>query len=112
MAEFFLRKEKQELNKKFSDKKWVLCWAYLVDIFDSLNYLNLSLQGKCSTLIDLTNKIRAFQMKLDMWWRNLDTDRYGMFLTLSSFSEEEEVNIDTAFKSAISEHLRAFPEEF
>ncbi|CAM4671562.1 unnamed protein product [Lepidochelys kempii] len=36
-----------------------------------------------------------------------------MFLTLSSFSEEEEeVNIDSALKSAISEHLRALHEEF
>uniref|UniRef100_A0A8C0JE03 Uncharacterized protein n=1 Tax=Chelonoidis abingdonii TaxID=106734 RepID=A0A8C0JE03_CHEAB len=112
MAEFFLRKQKQELNKLFSDKKWLLCLAYLVDIFGSLNDLNLSLQGKHSTLIDLTNKIKAFQMKLDLWCRKPDTERYDMFPTLSSFSEEEEVDIDSALKSAISEYLRALLEEF
>ncbi|CAM4640238.1 unnamed protein product [Lepidochelys olivacea] len=75
MAELLLRKEKQELNKTFRDKKWLLCLAYLVDIFGSLNDLNLSLQGERSTLIDLTNKNRAFQMKLDLWCRKLDPDR-------------------------------------
>ncbi|KAH1177164.1 hypothetical protein KIL84_010866 [Mauremys mutica] len=69
-----------------------------IDIFDSLNDLNLSLHGKCSTLIDLTNIIRAFQINLDLWCRKLDSDRYDMFPTLSSFSKEKEVNIDSALK--------------
>lgn len=51
-------------------------------------------------------------MKLDPWCRKLDTDRSGTFLTLSSFSEKEEVNVDSALKSAISDHLRALHKEF
>ena len=39
----FLLKKKSDLANKFSDEKWFLKFAYLCDIFNLLNELNLSL---------------------------------------------------------------------
>ena len=46
----FLLEKSSDLANKFSDEKWVLKLAYLCDIFNLLNELNLSLQGKMTTV--------------------------------------------------------------
>ena len=40
---------------------------YLVDIFERLNLLNLSLQGKDSNIVDFSDKLSAFQALIDHW---------------------------------------------
>ena len=42
----FLNSVKPELAIHFSDSKFIACLAYLVDTFDSLNTLNVKMQGK------------------------------------------------------------------
>jgi len=41
----------------FTDPKWFTDLAYLSDIVDRLNTLNLSLQGPNSNLLTMSNKI-------------------------------------------------------
>ncbi|CAI5795665.1 Hypothetical predicted protein [Podarcis lilfordi] len=61
---FFNQKARPQLEAHFSDKSELPKIAYLVDIFAILNELNLSLQGPNATCLDLSEKIRSFQMKL------------------------------------------------
>jgi len=49
----FLLEKNSDLANKFSDEKWFLKLAYLCDIFHLLNKLNLSLQGKMTTLLQV-----------------------------------------------------------
>ena len=42
----FLQGPKPELHQKFSDDCFLLCLSFLVDIFKSVNFVNLALQGK------------------------------------------------------------------
>ena len=63
----FLLEKNSDLADKFSDEKWVLKLAYLCDIFDLLNELNLSLQGKMATLFKMADKVAAFKDKLKLW---------------------------------------------
>ena len=63
----FNKKSKQQLEVLFGDKNQLPKIAYLVDIFAILNELNLSLQGPNATCLDLSEKIRAFQLKLQLW---------------------------------------------
>ena len=60
---FFNQKSKTQFKALFGDKNQLHKIAYLVDIFVILNELNLSLQGPNATCLDLSEKIRAFQLK-------------------------------------------------
>ena len=42
----FLQGPKPELHQKFSDDCFLMCLSFLVDIFKSVNFVNLVLQGK------------------------------------------------------------------
>ena len=62
-VEQFLEKDKNSISAHFKDMDWLTSFAYLVDIFESLNELNLSLQGSNSTILDSHGKLRGFKMK-------------------------------------------------
>ena len=68
-SEFFKRANKTrspEFVKKLSDSQWLQKLAYLSDIFSRLNLLNLSLQGRFHTVIGFMDKLRTFNMKLNL----------------------------------------------
>ena len=87
--------------------------AYLVDIFAILNELNLSLQGPNATCLDLTEKIRAFQLKLQLWQTKLDENRIYMLSNLSAFFEENDIEQETMNRTILSvkEHFKILEEE-
>ena len=62
----FLLEKNSDLANKFSDEKWLLKLAYLCDIFNLLNKLNLSLQGKMTTEFKLEDKVAAFKDKFEL----------------------------------------------
>ena len=41
--------------------------AYLLNIFNQLNQLNLSMQGRSSSLFLVADKIEGFKRKIDLW---------------------------------------------
>ena len=47
----FLQGPKPELHQKFSDNCFLMCLSFLVDVFESVNFVNLALQGKETNLI-------------------------------------------------------------
>ena len=51
--EIFLNDVKPELAVHFTNSKFIACLAYLVNILDSLNTLNLKMRGKEKTLLGL-----------------------------------------------------------
>ena len=48
-------------------KFWIAKLQYLADIFQHLNILNTSMQGKEKNILTSTEKIKAFQRKLQIW---------------------------------------------
>uniref|UniRef100_A0A3P9L8G5 SPIN-DOC-like zinc-finger domain-containing protein n=1 Tax=Oryzias latipes TaxID=8090 RepID=A0A3P9L8G5_ORYLA len=54
-----------------SDKRWIFDVAFMVDITDLLNNLNVKLQGKEQIITELFDHIKAFQMKLQLLCRHL-----------------------------------------
>ncbi|XP_076049554.1 zinc finger BED domain-containing protein 5-like [Oratosquilla oratoria] len=57
--------------------------AYLNDIFSRINAVNRSLQGYSATVIDFVDKLRAFQMKLNLWQEKVTAGRYDAFDNMS-----------------------------
>ena len=62
-------RKQSPLAAHFSDTEWVAKLAYLCDIFNLLNELNLSLQRRTITVFKSADKVAAFKAKLELWGR-------------------------------------------
>ena len=102
----------QQWLNLLEDPVWIARLCYLSDIFEKLNKLNLSLQGKDSNIMDFTDKLSAFQGCLDLWTRKLTSGRLTMFSRLAEFIEDSEAEISEELKQAILSHLKALKVEF
>ena len=69
----FSKGPKPELHQKFSDDCFLMCLSFSVDIFESVNFFNLALQGKETNLIHCQEKLSAFNMKLTFGIPNCKT---------------------------------------
>ena len=106
----FLSEKKSPLAIHFSDKIWVAKLAYLCDIFNLLNELNLSLQGKLTTVFKLADKVAAFKAKLDLWGRRVNKGILDMFQTLAEIFDETEP--EHSFIQLVDGHLSLLLKEF
>ncbi|KAL4101100.1 hypothetical protein QTP88_012347 [Uroleucon formosanum] len=68
----FIKEEGHKHASEFSNKKFLIKLAYLCDIFNKLNSLNTSLQGKNMHLLKSMEKISAFIKKLKLWRRKMN----------------------------------------
>ena len=57
----FLLEKQPPLAAHFSDTEWVAKLAYLCDIFNLLNKLTLSLQGRMTTVFKSADRVAAFK---------------------------------------------------
>ena len=80
----------KSLVEKISMQKLL---AYLADIFDSLNCLNLSMQGFGFTVINHAAKAAAFYKKLILWKNYAAQDQYDMFPELQKYISGKELDI-------------------
>jgi zinc finger BED domain-containing protein 5/7/8/9 len=63
----FFTCEESKYADFLSDDSWCTKVAFLADIFEKLNYLNKSMQGKQENILTSTDKISYFQQKLLLW---------------------------------------------
>lgn len=110
----FLGEKKSQLVVHLNDNSWVAALAYLADIFEQLNKLNSSLQGKQTNLITLSDKVSAFTKKLDMWKTRLFQGNFDMFDQLHEFTEKQENDEINKHKlvNLISEHIQSLLDQF
>lgn len=97
-----------------NDNSWVAALAYLADIFEHLNKLNSSLQGKQTNLITPSDKVSAFTKKLYLWKTRLFQGNFDMFDQLHEFTEKQEnaeIN-KPELVNLISEHIQSLLERF
>lgn len=75
----------ETLLEKITEQNWLSTLAYLVDIFGSLNDLNLQMQGRQMNCFVFWNKVEAFQKKLLIWKDEVAT------MDLSAFTRTNEM---------------------
>ena len=88
--ESFLLEKQSPLAVHFSDTEWVTNLAYLCDIFSLLNELNMSLQGRTTTVFKLADKTAAFKAKLELRGQCVNIWIFDMFRTLEEILKETE----------------------
>ncbi|XP_050526945.1 zinc finger BED domain-containing protein 5-like [Daktulosphaira vitifoliae] len=102
----FIKEEGHKHASEFSNKEFLIKLAYLCDIFDKLNELNTSLQGKNMHLLKSMEKISAFIKKLKLWRRKMNEGTSkDSFLTLQQFLTSNGVKISQDMKSIFVDHL-------
>ena len=75
----FLETAKPELAVHFENVKFLSRSAYLLDIFEFLNQLNLKMQGKGKDIIQFVDFTGAFVKKLGNWKRKVKNGNFDMF---------------------------------
>ncbi len=89
--------------------------AYLSDMFQKLNELNLQMQGTNTHLPQLADKITSFTRKLEMWEQRVKEGNIDSFESLKSFTEVNKLQNTvipcmTTHISALQKHFqRYFP---
>jgi hypothetical protein len=101
----FLTEIKSDFVEYFKDELWICRLAYLCDIFDKINNLNLQLQGFNTNILILHDKVQAFKKKLAFWKNSALSGNFGSFQYLSEFCVENESILDEHVKTSIKEHL-------
>ena len=63
----FILEKQSSLSAHFRDKECVLILAYLCDAFNLLNKLNLSVQGRMTTVFNSADKEVSFKARRYLW---------------------------------------------
>ncbi|KAL4136092.1 hypothetical protein QTP88_007659 [Uroleucon formosanum] len=106
---------KDNLRENFTDENFTFYFAYLVDIFETINNLNLKLQGRNTNIITAKDSINSFLEKKQLWKHrvNKETPNFSSFRRLNELISDEEKSICLAgLKSIVIEHLDCLTDEF
>ena len=103
---------KQDLLLPFQSQEFQLPMAYLVDIFEALNCLNLLLQGKNTNRMKDYDEIGTFIAKLGLWHRRVQRGNAASFLTLDIALENSKAKLEGELKVEVESHLQILKEEY
>ena len=93
------------------DMNWVAKLAYLSDMFDRINTLNTSLQGKECNVFTAQDQVTAFRLKIDLWCARVERGSVEMFPTLEDVAGRAGLQLDST-QPLIVAHLRGLSEQF
>lgn len=89
------------------DEQWLMKLAYLADIFDKLNVICKSLQGRNTNTFTVNDKISSLRKKLVFWIECVEQKQYQCFSLLNEFLEKNELQVTSDVEKCIYEHLMA-----
>nr|XP_042913767.1 protein ZBED8-like [Parasteatoda tepidariorum] len=78
----FLEEKDNSLFEYFKKKDFIWKLAYLADIFNHMNDICLSIQGPDTTIMDATEKLQAFLLKMSVWKIRIQNGMYATFQML------------------------------
>lgn len=108
----FLSEQNHDMKHLFNDEEWLSRLAYLADIFDRLNILNMGLQGPSTTVFTTNDKISSFKKKLVLFRSQaLDKD-FSAFPTLAAVLEENDISLKQQVTDDITNHIEALQTSF
>lgn len=100
---------KNDLLEKFNEEQFQLSLAYLADIFEFLNNLNIKLQGRNTTILANYDHIQGFIAKLQLWTSRVSSGNMASFTRLDEGLKNTRNN---TLKDDNLQHLRSLEEEF
>lgn len=98
----FFEEHPFNLGSRLHSSEWLQSLAYLSDIFQQVNKLNLSLQKSCNPF-QVVDKIEAMKKKIDFWGKCILQSQPEVFETLHEFLMQEKLSLTVDEK--IIQHL-------
>ncbi|XP_045115955.1 protein ZBED8-like [Portunus trituberculatus] len=102
--------KKCDLLEILKSEHFELRLAYLVDIFEIFNQLNLRLQGKDSNLLSHCDSIHAFLAKLELYKKRVSVGKFMMFPSLNEVLADGQLS--STLSKEIMDHLSQLDDEF
>ncbi|KRZ16292.1 Zinc finger BED domain-containing protein 5 [Trichinella zimbabwensis] len=102
-----LQDAKPDMNAKFSYVHFLISLSFLVDIFESVNSINLALQGKEISVLHCHEKLAAFKMKHELWHAKLEK-KLVSFLQMNAYIDENELNVDDDILEVMKQHVSIY----
>lgn len=87
LVKFF--KERGEHLTELEDPIWLQDFAFLTDITEKLNGLNLQLQGKDKDIGGMISDVTSFSKKLELWEKNVIQFEYKHFPSLKKIVDKQ-----------------------
>ena len=79
VSRFILSQNNHDLRKHLEDDYWVAKLAYMADICEHLNELNIKMQGREENILSCSDKLTGFKQKLALWKNELGRGSLEMF---------------------------------
>ena len=70
----FLANQKTDFKHHLASNYWWSKVAYLADVFGHLNALNIKMQGRNESVLTVTDKLGASQLKLNLWCKKIEEE--------------------------------------
>ena len=109
IKQFLKIEKKATFLKVFSDESWLRGLAYLADIFEQLNKINLRLQRFNTNILQFKDVFCGLVEKIQNWNQKVNQGNFAMFENLSRFKPS---GISAQTQLDISEHLQSLEREF
>ena len=106
----FLRDQNHHLADRFENETWIAKVLYMADIFNHLNQLNSSTQGRGKIQLDVMEDIEAFKGKICLWRNRMERGRIASFPDLNEFLESSVIQLSD-ISPVFIEHLTALEQE-
>ncbi|XP_060771673.1 zinc finger BED domain-containing protein 5-like [Neoarius graeffei] len=106
----FLEEEGHALVLRYNNEQFLLALAYLSDIFQKLNELNLQMQGRSTHLPQLAAKMQSFTKKLELWGQRIEEGDTDSFQNLHSFLGN--TSCQNTILPCIQSHISALQQHF
>ncbi|XP_034019583.1 zinc finger BED domain-containing protein 5-like [Thalassophryne amazonica] len=74
-------------HPELANPEWLLKFFYLVDMTEHLNQLNVKMQGVGNTVLTIQQAVFAFENKLELFIKDIETDRLLHFEKLREFKD-------------------------
>ena len=117
IVEEFLIDWERTRAKFFKDLVWLASVYYIQCIFDKLNLLNLSIQGKGGDIFLFNSKINAVKIKLRTWTENVRKRKFSKFTFLENFMkicnrEDENPDLDMTLRQIVGDQIELLSHNF
>jgi hypothetical protein len=96
---------------ELSDPKFIANLAFLTDLTDHLNALNLRLQGPKQVITVMYDCVKSFKCKLTLWSEQIASGNFAHFKTLQSVGKVDDESLDE-YRDVISNLQKEFEQRF
>jgi hypothetical protein len=85
--------DKGRVVAEFSNEKWLWDLALLCDISHHINDFNTKLRGEQKLISDMFGAVRAFEIKLELFWKKLENINLCHFSSCDLLHKDGSVSV-------------------